>query len=502
MMMKKNIIYIALCVVLISLIGCNDYLDQIPDNRTQLNNIGTIKELLVKAYPEANYVPFCETMGDAVGDKGTASNAGRKYRQMYHWEKVDGSYQDTPVFYWNNCYEAIAAANQALEALNKLSNVSEEEVNAVKGEAFLCRAYAHFMLANLFCKPYAPAILENSLGIPYVKVPETVLLKEYKRGTLKDTYDNIRKDLEEGLKLVSSEYEVPKYHFTTTSAAAFASRFYLTIGEWENVVKYANMALGNAPETKLRDWSPNSFFAGAAYNEIKDRYSSTEEEGNLLLVSAMSWYKRNWLNRYSLTAQKRDEVFYAKNAFGVELLYKIFGGDEYVQNIPKLKEYFKKASLNASTGTGFLMLTLFSGDEVLLNRAEAYAMLNKKEEFATDIALFYSKKSSATVDAIKTAVMNNVVEDFYANNMVVYKPFYEISSGALPLVKCVRDARRAEFVYEGMNWFDVRRFHLVVKHNEVLEDGSENEIELSADDARKVLQIPEEAISFGLEPNV
>ncbi len=501
--MKKNILYTTLCLVLLSLIGCNDYLDQLPDNRTQFNNLETIKELLVDAYPTASYVPFCETMGDGVGDKGTSLYAGRMYRQMYYWEKVDEIDTDTPTNYWNVCYAGIATANQALKSLDDLKGVAEEDINAVKGEALLCRAYAHFMLANLFCKPYDPAILEKSLGIPYVKTVETVLLKKYKRGTLKETYDNIRNDLEEGLKLIGNEYIVPQYHFTTTSASAFASRFYLTIGEWENVVKYADVALGNMPETKLRDWSPNSFLKTAGYFEIKNRYSSTEEKANLLLASVGSVYPRTWLSRYSLTTQKQQEILgLGNNALGIKLLYRLFG-DETSTNIPKVKEYFKKSSLNGETGWVYQMITLFSGDEVLLNRAEAYAMLNKKEAFASDMALFYSKKSNYTASSIKSFIMNKQpIEKFYTNNTVGYNPFYQISPAVLPLVKFVRDARRAEFVFEGMNWFDVRRFHLAVKHNLVMQDGSESEIELLADDARKVLQIPEEAISHGLEPNV
>lgn len=497
--MKRNkIIYII--GLLLILTACNDYLDQIPDNRTELNNVETIKELLTTAYPLASYYGFCEVMSDNAGDKGPSTSANRKFTDTYFWKNVLLTDQDTPTYYWNECYTAIAATNHALEALAIL-DVSEEQKTEVIGEALICRAYAHFMLANLFCKPYDPAILEASLGIPYVKEPEKVLLKNYKRGTLKETYDKIREDLEAGLKLVGNDYEVPRYHFTITSAAAFASRFYLLIGEWENAIKYANIALGANPETKLRDWTTQSYYSGAGYFEILDRYTSVDEAANLLLASTLSFWERNWVSRYSLTVTKRDEIFNAPGNFmGLNLKYRVFGGEFYA-NVPKIKEYFKKTSLNANTGWGYNMITLFSGDEVLLNRAEAYTMLNRKAEAAADIALFYSKKTDKSVAEISAMIAQNKIEQYYQNNTTVYKAFYDIPADVLSYVKCITDARRAEFIHEGMRWFDIRRFSLPVVHNQISDSGANDDLVLEPNDARKVLQIPVDAVSFGVEPN-
>ncbi len=101
-----------------------------------------------------------------------------------------------------------------------------------KGEALVARAYAHHMLAIFFAKNYEIGGANNSPGVPYVTAPETKLIQEYSRGTVKETYDKIAKDLEEGIKLLSpSAYKVPKYHFTPAAAPAFASRFYLFTSE-------------------------------------------------------------------------------------------------------------------------------------------------------------------------------------------------------------------------------------------------------------------------------
>ncbi len=50
-------------------------------------------------------------------------------------------------------------------------------------------------------------------------------------GTVKGVYENIEKDLTEGLQLLKpGSWEVPKYHFNPQAAHAFAARFYLFKG--------------------------------------------------------------------------------------------------------------------------------------------------------------------------------------------------------------------------------------------------------------------------------
>ena len=152
--------------------------------------------------------------------------------QPYLWKTASETYQGTSTNYWNNAYAAIAAANHALEAVEKFEAEDRgEEVRNARGEALLCRAYAHFMLANLFCMPYNPATADTELGVPYATEPETTLNPLYHRGTLQETYDKIEADLLEGLDLLPASYaKAPAYHFTRKAAYVFASRFYLWKG--------------------------------------------------------------------------------------------------------------------------------------------------------------------------------------------------------------------------------------------------------------------------------
>ena len=494
----KNIYIAGVALALITFTGCNDYLDKIPDNRTELNSVEAVAELLTSAYPDASYMMFCETMSDNSGDKGNGGRHVQINEEAYYWsETFSSTGQDTPEFYWNASYEAIASSNQALKAIEELG--SPNEAMPYKGEALLTRAYSHFMLVNLFAKTYNPATANDDMGIPFVTEPEDVVIKEYTRHSVAKVYELIQKDLEIGLPLIKDQaYEVPKYHFNVAAAYTFASRFYLYTGQWKKAIECANNALSVEPSKQMRDWTDE--YAAYTYYELRARYTHSEESANLLLAGQVTWWGRQFASaRYALTGARRDEIVYSDNVSGGDWAYKIYGSNELYLNIPKLEEHFKYNSINATTGRGYVMSPILTIEEALLNRAEALAMDNQMEAAVTDLNSFLSKRIKAydashvlTVDRVKT---------FYADDETVLNPFYTIADDQLPFVKCVADFKRVEYIHEGMRWFDVRRFRMEIEHNINNEVGDDGKEVLLAEDLRKECQIPELAIEFGLTPN-
>ena len=67
---------------------------------------------------------------------------------------------------WETYYYAIATANQALEAIEKMAR--PESLNGQKREALITRAYHYFMLVNVLCKQYSEQTSATDLGIPYI----------------------------------------------------------------------------------------------------------------------------------------------------------------------------------------------------------------------------------------------------------------------------------------------------------------------------------------------
>ena len=489
----KNIKLVLPLIGLVLFTSCEDFLSETPDNRTVIDSKEKIQELLVGAYPTSAYAAFLEPMTDNFGDKGNLEETTDDYLKSYSWEPVINDQQDTPISYWSQAYSAIAQANQALESISELEG--KFNLDAERGEGLLTRAYAHFMLANMWGEHYDPETASSNLAVPYVLEPETEAIKQYSRATVKEVYDLIEKDLEEGLPLLENNYSRPNYHFTPEAGFAFASRFYLFKGDWDKVIEYSSEILNNADE-KIRDWQ--YYVNNLQISEIGAEVMSPSEPSNLLIVVPVSrLYTDSGRNRFGLTEAKKEQLFDAANPYGKAWAYQVV----YLENgglTNQVNKYdFIAEYTDITAGIGFLRtsVALLTHDEALLARAEAYAMKNDLAAAVQDINTFLSTKTRdynpATDQLNEADVLNRYP------NATEYDPFYELNDEQASFVKFIAEMRRREFYMEGLRWFDIKRFHIPVTHDFI----DQPEDVLDTDDNRRLLQIPPSAVSFGLQQN-
>jgi hypothetical protein len=489
--MKNNLtILFALCIILMT--GCEDFLSETPDNRASLDTPEKIAELLVTAYPEGNYIPFCEAMSDNVednfGGRQDVTNA-----DPYFWRDGAATWQDSPENYWNECYAAIAAANHALRAIEKSGDPSAYD--AQKGEALLARAYSHFMLVSLFANMYDPETADTDPGIPYVTDPETVSLKTYERKTVQHVYEMIEKDIIDGLPLIDDQSyggdgnnasNLARFHFTTAAAHAFASRYYLYKKQYDKVIEHADQLLNRADViSSLRPWTTT--YRTYTTNELSLAYTRSTEKANLLLCETASSWGTSFNNmRYSTGASRMYEMSFQFNPTLGSYAYAAYYTNTGINFIFKFREHFVRIGTNATTGYSYTILPLFTMEEVLLNRAEAYAM---KIEFHKALAEMNSFISTRVLDYDPD--LHNITFNRLYN-------LYQENDNRKAVVRGILELRRIEFLHEGLRWFDILRHKIPVVHKTV-----EGEMmELGPDDPRRILQIPAEAISAGgLEPN-
>jgi len=484
--MKKTFFYAFCCLLMALVTGCNKFLDKAPDNRAVVNSPEKVSQLLGTAYPQANYQAFAETMSDNVTDIGNGTS-DPVIRDPYFFVDTRENQQDSPEYYWNACYSAIASANEALETISKA--VDPNKYKNQKGEALVARAYAHFMLVNFFSKFYDPATAANSPGIPYVSEPEKVFIKQYQRQTVQFVYDMVEKDLLEGLPLIEDKaYNVPKYHFNRAAANAFAARFYLFKKDYAKVIQYANQAVpGNNFAANLRGWN-SSYKTITDVSELFKLYAKASEPANLLLVETQSlWARDYYRTRYGVSVDKQqqiiprpDPVTGGRFAFS---LYSVAEGTH--QLIPKIDEYFVKLSVNAEIGNPYVMVPLFSVEEVLFNRAEAYTYTGNSAAAIADLNTY----ASARINNYSATTHNITAEKI---NIA-----FNTTNTQTGLIQAILFYKRAEFLHEGMRWFDILRYKLPVVH--ATRDGQT--LTLTANDLRKVLQIPQSTSLSGLEAN-
>ncbi|SNS69061.1 SusD family protein [Ekhidna lutea] len=474
-------------IVLLLLSSCNAFLDEDPDNRVTLDNLDKAAQLLTNAYSIAS-PNFTDWMTDNVQfTQGT--NKRLSHQQMYSWQDVTTgpTEQDTPNFYWFQTYSAISHANEVLAILDDLPVMEGEDQarkDAIEAEALLTRAYGHFMLVNMFGQHFG----ESGDGVPYIKEPETTFLGTYERKSVRRVYDDIEDDLLDGLEKVDDSFysNSGKYHFNRNAALAFASRFYLFKRDFVRCKQYSDELLGSNPGAFVRDLTSQQFqLASSSVTEYPRQYTSPELAANLLLIRKISLTQRPDF------AYGPESNFYSA-LFGTS----IFGGltDErenpaFVKGLnavfpARYESLFERSSLNSSVGFPYYIHMAFTGEEVLLNRAEANAFLGNLDESIADLQVLSEKRFSGGTPTVTLQDLRDFYNDTDdVNNVLSYIIFLE---------------RRKEFIMQGLRWFDIKRYFLPVVHD--LEDGST--ILLEGDDLRKALQIPTSAIEVGgLEPN-
>ena len=483
--MNKRIIYITFLCSLLAFTGCEKFLEQPVDQRTQLDTVEKVGELLVTAYPQADYATFTETMSDLAQDRGIGQGIVEpENRDPYFFQDVKYREQGSPDYYWYACYAAIAAANHALETIEKAPN--PEAFQAQKGEALLARAYSHFMLVTLFSKVYNPQTAATDPGIPYVTAPEKVVLAQYDRQTVAYVYEQIEKDITEGLPLINNiAYRIPKYHFNTTAAHAFATRFYLFKKDYAKVIEHANLAFpGNTIGSNLRPWV--SVYSNLTANEGLAIYTQATENANLLLVETQSLWARNLGQyRYGLATPVVTRLFRSPNVTGARWIFPLYtqGDENYL--VLKFREHFVREDINADIGLPYTIFPLFTAEEVLFNRAEAYLETNNITAARADLNLYASTRIE-NYNATTHGITDVKLRSYYGTNNV-----------KLGLLAALLDFKAAEFVQEGMRWFDILRHGIPVTHT----TAEGQTLTLPPDDPRRVIQIPQEVVLSGIERN-
>ncbi|MBS1575999.1 MAG: RagB/SusD family nutrient uptake outer membrane protein [Bacteroidetes bacterium] len=491
--MKTNPAYFFLCISVL-LGGCKKYLEKEPDNRAKLTDPKKVAQLLASAYPLGSYMAFNEAMSDNAGDKG-AGTIDPTNRDPYYYDNVSNSDQDSPDNYWFACYNAIASANEALVACNNASNPSDYQ--SQKGEALVARAYAHFMLVTLYSKPYNTVSSSTDPGIPYVTEPETVVIKQYERKTVSYVYDMIEKDLLEGLPLLNdASYSIPRYHFNRSAANAFAARFYLYKKEYEKTVQYANSAIPSFLPN-LRPW--NTTYLGFGVNNLPAEYQKSTEPANLLLVTCVSLYNYG-LNyatyRYALTPAIKDEILTTSiavtgGAWALDL--GTFVGSQKNPAIPKLNYTdFALANPTADYGLPYGTISLFTTEEVLFNKAEANTYLGNYDAAIADLNTYMSTRILNVTPGNLPANMSitqSKVRSHYSNTLNIQEA----------LIRYILELKRAEFIHEGMRWFDILRYDIPVTHDFVGSgDVITGSITINPGDKLRLLKLPDQVKLSGI----
>ena len=524
--MKKINTLVLAFAALFTAVSCDTFLDRMPDNRAEIDSQQKIRALLVSAYPATDYMLVTEFMSDNVDDYGKNNPyTDRFIDQVYAWDDVTETDNEDPESIWGNSYLAIACANEAIQAIEALGG-AEAGLQAEMAEALLCRAYNHFILANVFCEAYNPATADKALGIPYSETPETMLKPEYERGTLAEVYRKIERDIEAALPYVSEEYYVvPKYHFNVKAAYAFAARFYLYYEKFEKSLECANKVLGSQPAALLRDWAYQAEMT-QDYEVLVNHYIETTLGCNLLLMTAYSKMGLAF-GPFSVYSRYAHGEYLANTETGIAIT-DLWGGnnDTYYSGMKiyaatnldktifwRLPYLFEYTDPVARIGYNRTVYPAFTGDMTLLERAEANVILENYDDAVRDMNTWVKniamEPRELTVERIEKYFTNtkytvwdtsSVMKHLHPNEAIRLGPERGTKECML---QCVLALKRVESLGSGLRWFDIKRYNIEVDRRILNAAGrpAKKTDTLVQNDPRRAVQIPPKVRAAGMEAN-
>lgn len=240
--MKNYILFFSVFFFFIT-IGCDKFLDEKPRKSLVVpEKLEQLQSLLRKETESLQDPKYGEiSTDDFYWNESDLNSKEEIVINCYKWV-AENMFGTSSVIDWYFHYRFIYFANTVLEQLPKIKPVGSEvaEWNKAKGEALFYRGKFLYDLAIIWASAYNTPRLGNELGMP-IRLNTNFNERSY-RASLKETYTQILKDIEESISYLPENAE----HVTRPSklaATAMLARIYLSMGEYEKALKYAEEVL-------------------------------------------------------------------------------------------------------------------------------------------------------------------------------------------------------------------------------------------------------------------
>lgn len=430
------------CLLLLA--ACDNYLDIQPTGSVIPNSLAEYTALLTRSYKNASLLSDRGTVSFRSDEMQVRDNEydRNSYMDIERWNDLAPSAY-TAQFEWVKYYNILFIANHIIESKGDIVEGSAADINQLVGEAYLLRAYMHFLLVNLYGQPYTKPGAPDTKAVP-LKL-DTDLEKVLTRNTVGEVYASIQSDIDAARPLITQDRweQRHSYRFNRTSVDAFQSRVSLYKGEWQPAYDAAEAALTAAA------------LASAALEDLN---------------SASSNLPNSYQSVENITALEMP----ISSSVNVAALAPLAFLSLYAEGDCRQDRYFGEADVNGfrknRKGGSNRYLCSFRIGELYLTAAEAAAHLDKLPQARTRLLELMKMRYTPEAYAAKAAAVT------------------AMSKAAL--IREILDERARELAYEGHRWFDLRR--TTRPRIEKVLDGKT--FVLEEDDARYTLSIPKEAV--------
>lgn len=354
------------------------------------------------------------------------------YRSAYQWVDHRND-RSGMVLYWTNIYRLVSNINQIITQIDAIPG-SESEKKAIKGQALTYRAWAHFMLVQLFAQRYDPAGANSQPGVPYM---EEVTFVGKARNTVADVYSKINADLTEAITLLDGYSRPNKSHINKSVALAIQAQVALVQGNWNQAATSANAARQGY-----------SFMSAAQHLDGYSKQDNPEniwasfvqEDQTMYFYSFYAYMSNNFNSTAirqspkSITKELYDKISATDVRKGFWYPNAVADKKPFVQSNGVRFNYMSSKFQAVSSADGRGDFPWIRVAEMYLIEAEALARQTGKEAQARDVLYLLAKNRD---------------------------PQYVLSTNTgQALINEILTQRRIELWGEGRNWTDLKRLNL------------------------------------------
>lgn len=451
-MKKYSIILASLLLVLLS--SCDKFLDIKPVGKVIPTNVEEYRALLTKAYFA---IPTDRGTTNFRSDEMAVRDSDwdlKVYDSQQKWED-NTTLDDAFDYSWQFYYQAIYIANQIVDHkgdIDLTDKTTQADIDQLVGEAYMIRAYLHFILVNLHGQPYTKPGAPETKAVPLVLDTNTEAKRN--RNRVSTIYKAILSDIERARNLINKDkWDVLfSYRFNKASVDAFETRVNLYMGKWEQAYEAAKRVLVadyqlvnlNQEEAKV----PNHFQSTENIAAAEMVMSNNVTRAAVVTEACQAWYN-----------EADDKRF--QSYFNVEEETETNEQGETV--VVSRKVTSKKSGYNQ-------FKTAFRLGEVVITAAETAAHLNLLDEAKGYIKQLAAKRYTEEG-------FNRISNEITSMNKE-------------QLIEFIGQERARELAFEGHRWFDLRR----TTRPEIVKVLGGETFTLTNDDPRYTIPIPREAV--------
>ncbi len=440
--MRKYSIY--RCFLILSwCTSCSDFLEEYSQDLTYARTAADLDEILIgegyMSVASSNdlpslqgnyYFPWIHLMTDEVVEHVDYSNSQREsFDAFYTWAPYPYTDENGDLvkdITWERLYKHISVINVVLKKSEDIHDFPED-IERIQGECHFLRAMYYYYLVNFYAKPYKKETAGSDLGVT-VKTTEYIEDIYFSRNTVEEVYTQILKDLNEAKTLLRGKAKKTIYRADYHAVQAFLSRVYLYMEAYEDAVAAADSVLAadygvldyNSLTLTMNSWNQIEPVSTTYKNSPETIFSQGGNAIEGLLAGNMYQVSEDLLTLFRANSNDLRQKFciYETSYYGI--IY-----------VPRKLADRKDGMVSSEC--------LIRLPEVILNKAEALALLGRDEE------------------------ARNTIEEL-RKKRIASENYTRITYSGDELIDFIRDERRRELCFEGHRWFDLRRYAVNSRH--------------------------------------